>query len=240
MIQSGAEPETREYVNLCTPTQTYQIRQVQCSNSLHVLRPSDGGAQRGDTNVVGEDDGLNLAESMTMVAKCGSTLELHAPAEGFSAIPFLERSLQVYNRVSGGRDVDMDVDSGLMGLEPAEKRQAIEGYFADVPVSRAQCEKGWFELCAFVSRDASDDRVTCWRPSSRAKLDVWKSIVDSAVLQGIDLEKQFLARDLWRSILDDGGEEPFPRPLFDAVLKRVCESEDSPSSAVAEPKCEST
>jgi sister chromatid cohesion protein DCC1 len=91
-----------------------------------------------------------------------------------------------------------------------------------------------------VSRDAGDDRVTCWRPSSRAKLDVWKSIVDGAVLQGIDLEKQFLARDLWRSILDDGGEEPFPRPLFDAVLKRVCESEDSPSSAVAEPKCEST
>lgn len=240
MIQKTAEPGAREYVNLCTPTQTYQIRQVQSSNSLHILRPSDGAAQRGDINVVGENNGLDLVESMTSIAKCGSTLELHSPAEGLSAIPFLERSLEVYNRLSSGGDVDVDMDSGLMELELAEKKMAIEAYFADVPVSRAQCERDWFELCAFVSKDSGDNQVTYWRPSSRVKLDVWKRIVDGAVLQGIDLAKQFLAKDLWRSLLDDGAEEPFPRALFEAVLRRVCESEDNLLSDVADLKCEST
>ena len=240
MIQSTAEPGAREYVNLCTPAQTYQIRQVQCSNSLHILRPSDGSAKRGDINVVGGDHGLNLVDSITSIAKCGSTLELYSPAEGFSATTFLERSLEEYNRLSSGGDMDVDMDSEWMELEPAQKKRAIAAYFADVPVSQTQCERDWFELCAFMSKDPHDDRVIYWRPSPRVKLDVWKRIVDGAVLQGINLEKQFLTEDLWRSILDEDAEAPFPQALFEAVLRRVCESEDSPSSALADVQCEST
>lgn len=187
--------------------------------------------------MVGEDDEMNLVETVTSVAKCGSTLELHVPAGGFSAIPFLEKSLRVYHQLSNDRDVDMDVRS--MELEPEEKKAVINAYFADIPVSRAQCERAWFELCGFVSRDTSTDQVACWRPSSKVKLDVWKKMVDGAVLQGIDLGKQFLAKDLWRSLLDDG-EEPFPQALFEAVLKRVCETEDGQDqlSAVSNIECE--
>lgn len=181
---------------------------------------------------------MNLVESVTSIAKCGSTLELHTPAGGFSAIPFLEKSLRMYTRVSGkdmGADVDMD--SGTMHVEPTEKKRVIEEYFADIPVSRGQCESGWFELCAFVSRDLRDG-ATCWQPSPRVKLDVWKKIVDGAVLHGIDLEKQFLANDLWKAVIEDG-EEPFPQLLFEAVLRRVCESGDGQHfSALADIKCE--
>ncbi|GMF67927.1 unnamed protein product [Aspergillus oryzae] len=214
------DPENREYVNLCTPTKTYLVRQVQSSNSIHIIRPSDSGVQRGDINIVGgdEDDGLNLVETMTAIAKCGSTLELHTPPEGFSAVPVLERILPVYDEVEGAEQQ----------VEVEERGDLIRRVFADVPVSRAQCEAGWIELCAFVlgcGGGGEDVAGWCRRPSAKVKLDVWRRVVEGAVLQGIDLGKQFLVQDLWRSVLDEG-EEPFPRALFEGVVRRVCEVGD--------------
>ncbi|PIG79803.1 sister chromatid cohesion protein Dcc1, partial [Aspergillus arachidicola] len=160
------DPENREYVNLCTPTKTYLVRQVQSSNSIHIIRPSDSGVQRGDINIVGgdEDDGLNLVETMTAIAKCGSTLELHTPPEGFSAVPVLERILPVYD----------EVEEAEQQVEVEERGDVIRRVFADVPVSRAQCEAGWVELCAFVlRRGSSGEDVAGWcrRPSARVKLN---------------------------------------------------------------------
>ena len=59
--------------------------------------------------MVGEDDEMNLVETVTSVAKCGSTLELHVPPGGFSAIPLLEKRLKLYDQLSTDGDVDMDV-----------------------------------------------------------------------------------------------------------------------------------
>ncbi|KAE8344493.1 hypothetical protein BDV24DRAFT_160637 [Aspergillus arachidicola] len=217
---STTDPENREYVNLCTPTKTYLVRQVQSSNSIHIIRPSDSGVQRGDINIVGgdEDDGLNLVETMTAIAKCGSTLELHTPPEGFSAVPVLEKILPVYDEVEGAEQQ----------VEVEERGDVIRRVFADVPVSRAECEAGWVELCAFVlGRGGRGEGVAGWcrRPSARVKLDVWRRVGEGAVLQGIDLGKQFLVQDLWRSVLDEG-EEPFPKALFEGIVRRVCEVGD--------------
>lgn len=191
--------------------------------------------------MVGNEGDMNLVETMTSIAKCGSTLELHVPPEGFSAIPFLRKSLKLYSRLSSGGDMDVDMDAGQVDLDPEARKKCIENHFADIPVSRAQCERAWVELCGFVFRDTDTDYVACWRPSPKAKLDVWKRMVDGAVLQGIDMEKQFLARDLWRSLLEEGSEEPFPQPLFEAVLRRICEPEDGQDqvSAASNLKCES-
>ncbi|KAF7134119.1 hypothetical protein CNMCM5793_005748 [Aspergillus hiratsukae] len=220
---SSADAENHEYVNLCTPDRTYRIRQVQSSNPIHILQPSDGGAQRGDITMVGADDEMNLVETVTTIAKCGSTLELHTPAEGFSAVSFLERMLAVYDGGEGGEGGEaVGVD-----LEPAEKEGVTRRVFEDVPVSRAQCEAGWIEICAFVVGRADKGESAagcCRRPSARAKLEVWKRILEGAVLQGIHLDQQFLVSDLWKSVLDDGDEEPFPRVLFEAIVRRVCEA----------------
>ncbi|KAL4893507.1 sister chromatid cohesion protein Dcc1 [Aspergillus ambiguus] len=219
--QDTAEaPTDRDFVHLCTPTQTYQVRQVQSSNSIHIIRPSndDSGVQRGDINIVvaGEqDDDLNLVETMTAMAKCSSTLELYTPPGGFSAVPYLERMLRIYDRPATG--------AGEMAPEGSynEQQRVIRGVFGDVPVSTALCERGWVEKCAFVwGRE-------CWLPSARAQVDVWERMVEGAVLQGINLGSQFLVPDLWRAVLDEDGEAPFPRPLFEAVVRRVCEGEET-------------
>ncbi|EAW19157.1 putative sister chromatid cohesion protein Dcc1 [Aspergillus fischeri NRRL 181] len=218
---SSTDSEHHDYVNLCTPNRTYRIRLVQSSNPIHILQPSDGGAQRGDITMVGADDEMNLVETVTTIAKCGSTLELHTPAEGFSAVSFLGRILAVYDGDEGSEAVGFD-------LEPSEKDGVIRRIFEDVPVSRAQCEAGWIEICAFVlgrAHKGEDAARCCRRPSARAKLEVWKRVLEGAVLQGIHLDQQFLVSDLWKSVLDDGDEEPFPRALFEAVVKRVCEAD---------------
>lgn len=189
-------------------------------------------------SIVGEqqdddDGGLGTMDTMTSIAKCGSTLELHTPPEGFSAMPFLMKMLRVYDRElsDGNSDVDMADDTGTE--TDADVAATINALFADIPISRAQCEQAWTELCAFVSRNS------CWRPSPKCKVDVWKRVVEGSVLQGINLEKQFLVNDLWKSVLDDDDDDngggPFPRGLFEAVVRRVCESE--PGSTV---KCEFT
>ncbi|KAJ5740322.1 hypothetical protein N7493_000194 [Penicillium malachiteum] len=223
----------QEYVNLCTPTKTYRIRQVQSSNSLHLLRPSAGRISRADIKVVeeeaGESGALNLPDdSVSAIAKCGSTLELHTPPDGFSAVPFLEKSLRLYDRRS--EDVDEDVmmeesdaieDMGATGMQKVR-----EQICADVPVSAEQCEQGWVDICAFVDAKSG---LTGWRPSARMRLNVWKRILDGTILQGIDLEKQFLVEDLWKSVLDDDESEPFPRGLLEAVVRKLCTADERPA-----------
>lgn len=235
------DPSAQEYVNLCTPSQTYRIRQVQSSNSLHILRPSLGHISRADIKVVeeeaGESGALNLPdEAVTAIAKCGSTLELHIPPGGFSAVPFLEKSLGLYDRRTGDDgDVAMDDSSGQADLGLFEIRKLRDQVCADIPVSSAQCEAGWVEICAFVD----EKQAICWRPSTRMRLNVWKRMMEGAILQGIDLEKQFLVGDLWKSVLDDDdtSEPPFPRGLLEAVVRRLCVEDERPP-LVDDIKCE--
>lgn len=209
------------------------------SNSLHILRPSLGQISKADIKVVedeaGETGTLNLPdEAVTAIAKCGSTLELHIPPGGFSAVPFLEKSLGLYDRRVGDDDGDVAMDeSGENGL--FEVRDLRDQVCADIPVSAVQCEAGWVEICAFVD----ERQKVCWRPSARMRVNVWKRMMEGALLQGIDLEKQFLVGDLWKSVLDDGddSEPPFPRGLLEAVVRRLCVPDERPVLA-DEIKCE--
>lgn len=254
-----------EYVNLCSPSETYSIRQVQSSNSLHILRPSNGaGVSKNDLRIVGaggteQDDGegdvdmdtekdLNIEGTVTSVAKCGSTLELHRPAEGFSAKPFFRSLLKLYEKGSwedGGEG--RDEEASMTDAEATKMRtEALDGLLADVPVSRAQCKRDWVEICAFVlprGSAASDSIGTPlgWLPSAEIKLEVWKRVVEGSVLHGIDLGAQFLVKDLWKSVLDDERLAPFPRPLFEAVVRRICELPEGTERdfAESEMKCES-
>lgn len=209
------------------------------SNSLHILRPSLGQISKADIKVVEEEAGetgmLNLPdEAVTAIAKCGSTLELHIPPGGFSAVPFLEKSLGLYDRRVGDDDGDIAMDeSGEIGL--VEVRDMRDQVCTDIPVSAVQCEAGWVEICAFVD----ERQKVCWRPSARMRVNVWKRMMEGALLQGIDLEKQFLVGDLWKSVLDDGddSEPPFPRGLLEAVVRRLCVPDERPALA-DEIKCE--
>jgi sister chromatid cohesion protein DCC1 len=108
---------------LCTPTKSFQIRQVQTSNCIFVTQPSldaHGNAMPTPTTCA--------------IAACTATLELH-PADT-PAVAYLEDVLPVYDIIGGEVDVTQN----------GKSKAAV---FADIPLSNGQCEQGWVEAVAF-------------------------------------------------------------------------------------------
>jgi hypothetical protein len=111
------------YAVLCTPTKTFQLRQVQTSNSLFV------------TQYALEAHGNQAPAATTRaIASCTATLELH-PSVG-SPVALLDEVLPLYDVVDG------EVDAAGNG-----KSKAI--IFPDLPFSDAECEQAWATLMAF-------------------------------------------------------------------------------------------
>ncbi|OCK94566.1 uncharacterized protein K441DRAFT_677416 [Cenococcum geophilum 1.58] len=110
------------YAVLCTSNKTFQLRQVQTSNSVFVTQP------------ISEPQGNDIPlPGLVIIATCTATLELH-PVCG-SAIPYLRTVLPVY-------DTSEDtVDAGN-----AQNKLQI---FSNIPLSDDECEAGWRELVAF-------------------------------------------------------------------------------------------
>jgi sister chromatid cohesion protein DCC1 len=174
-------------------------------------------------------------ETVTAIAKCGSTLELQglSSEEIFaSAKNMLARILRIWDE--GMTFVNDDGDVDLDGTETTElnmkrmmtvKRSIIN----DLPFSDLQCQKVWIELCAFVpdSYKSPSGGRPAFRPSAAVKLGIWKMILEGCILHSIDVEKQFLVRDLWKAVLgdeDDGDrEKTVSRSLFDAIVRRLAE-----------------
>lgn len=236
------DPSTTEnnaaYVNLCTPTKTFRIRQVQSSNSVHIIKPSNGQSdviplikrQQDD----GDDTGI-APETVTAIAKCGSTLELQGLSneESFAAAKsMLARILRVWDEgmIFENDDGDVDMD-GSEDTELATKRSRLvkKAVIGDLPFADLQCEKAWIELCAFVPenyKSTTGERLA-FRPSAAIKLGIWKRVLEGCILHSIDVEKQFLVRDLWKAVLgdqdDDEREITVSQSLFDAIVRRLAE-----------------
>ena len=232
-----------DYVNLCTSTKTYQIRQVQSSNSIILARPSLGDINPGtleqgdgDGDAMEQDDtAFGSLDTVTAIAQCKATLEVYKSEDGLpSAIAFLERTLPVYDHlVVEDDDVNMAMNTTSATMTDIEKMKlAKEAVLNDVPLSQAECESGWIEICAFVHAGGKvGKQASSWRPSAKTKLEVWKKTLEASVLQGIELDKQFLVKDLWKAVTDEDEEEPpFQKSLLEAVIRRLMDEQSLEAS----------
>lgn len=126
---AGSPHATPAYAVLCTPNRSFQLRQVQTSNSLFVTQPAL------------ESHGNDIPiPSTCAIASCTATLELH-PATA-SAVALLREVLPVYDIVAG------DIDASSNGKDRLD-------IFADLPLSDGECQKGWDELMAFAFEGGS-------------------------------------------------------------------------------------
>ncbi|KAJ4368296.1 hypothetical protein N0V83_006652 [Neocucurbitaria cava] len=126
---SGTPNEKPAYAVLCTPNKTFQLRQVQTSNSLFVTQPAL------------EPHGNEIPIPVTCaIASCTATLELHPSAA--SAVTLLKDALPVYDIVAG------DVDATGNGRSKAS-------VLDDVPLSEGECQTAWLELMAFELEENS-------------------------------------------------------------------------------------
>ena len=114
---------------LCTPSKTFQLRQVQTSNSLFVTQPA--------FDAHGNDLPL---PSTRVIASCTATLELHPSDE--SAATYLVKQLPVFDLLDGV-------------VESTSNRTPKSALFANIPLSDAQCDRAWDELVAFEAGGSS-------------------------------------------------------------------------------------
>ncbi|KAF2492068.1 sister chromatid cohesion protein-like protein Dcc1 [Lophium mytilinum] len=169
---STASSSKPAYAVLCTPTQTYQLRQVQTSNSVFATKCVL--TSHGDSMPV---------PGVSAIATCPTTLELH-PVTG-TAIPYLKDALPLYDLVD-----DEMVDAAGNGKSKLK-------VFSDVPLSDAQCEWGWRELIAFEFagssfRPSAVTLLKLWKSINVAALaegiDLNKQFLTEDLLKAIDDE----------------------------------------------------
>lgn len=148
-IPSGTPSSKPAYAVLCTSNKTFQLRQVQTSNSVFVTQPV--------SKPQGDDIPL---PGLVVIATCTATLELH-PVCG-SAIPYLRTVLSVY-------------DTSEDTVDAAGNAQNKLQIFSNIPLSDDECEAGWRELVAFELagssyRPAAKTLLQIWRSINAAAL----------------------------------------------------------------------
>ena len=200
---------------LTTHNQTFQLRQVQSSNSIFLLQPHISSAS--DANE------LAVVPDLSIRAQCTATLEL-IPSPTFP-VAWLKETLPIYN--GPHEKPSIEYASASPGTMP--ERRSKRDHFANLPLSDDEFESGWRELCAFES----DGQAL--RPSVLSLISVWKAIVSISTAQGINLGRNFQIND----ILDMFEEEDYPTSLVDTVLRNLTtlESVSSYSLSLDKEKC---
>jgi len=186
---------------LCTPSKTYNIRQVNTSNSVFVTRPVEGERDPGG--------------GTQAVAQSNFTLEL-SPASNVSAAPYLEAALPTYS--SSGH------------AQPREAPVSKEELFKNIPLSDAECEQAWTELTCFELHHPP----ACFLPTAKAKVAAWRSILNAAIVSGVDLTSISTEEQMDR-IIDEDDDRPVE--LSRAVLRSVSTVTDGDTVKVDEDRC---
>lgn len=222
----AGSPANEMFVNLCTDDKTFFLRQVSSSNSTLMIRPRIGRKTASDADIMEEDD-KGTEAGCSIIASCKGQLEVMNTPGWYDGKPFLTRALKVWDIPSDG-DVRMN-DSYLDDDDVRSHIHSVRKLFDDIPVSLKECIRDWIAVCGFVQLDESDagaEFLNCYRPSAFARLAVWRKVIEASILADIYLCEEFLVPDLWTAILDgEGGTAPFPRPVFEAVVKCCCSPE---------------
>lgn len=110
---------------LCTDSKTFELRQVQTSNSVHIIQPR---------YVPNEESGLPV-EGLAAIAQCGSILEV-VPSTAWPH-QYLKDLLPIWKEIG---DPNM------------RSKQEI---FSNLPCSNGELEKAWQEMVAFEHNGSS-------------------------------------------------------------------------------------
>lgn len=176
---------------LCLPNKTFQLRQVQTSNDVHIMTSKTTSEDRGSEPP---------RSSIISIAQCGSSLEL-AGSSKESAIVHLKQLLPLFE----------DEDSASDGTAAIRSKSVA---LADVPLSDGECEVAWTQLCAFETQDGR----FAYRPSPRLLVKAWSGILSTAILDRIDLADPVTRSRL--DVLCESIED-VPHPLPQSILKRL-------------------
>jgi len=200
----GATGDQPAHVVLCTPTQTYDLRQVQTSNTVFILRTEEFQDAETATSSTG----------VCAFAKCGSMLEIHPQVrDEKSKVKTAKQILNGLLRVYRGPEDD-PTDTSSQGFTKMS-------LFADIPYSIGECEAAWQDLMAF------EMSKTCWQPHPEQLLQLWQTILEGATADGINLTRDFAMESLRLAI----EELNAPEEMFVALMSYLCKTDRNAVSA---------
>ncbi|KAI9794408.1 MAG: hypothetical protein M1816_005478 [Peltula sp. TS41687] len=200
--KNTGDSSSSSHAVLCTERQTFHLRQVQSSNSILLLKPTQAPSTTDKP-------------ALSIIACPKSTLELH-PAST-SVISYLERVLAKYY---GPQDASEGFEPMDVSSDTFSRKQTKRRVFDDVPASEHECQQAWTALCVFEREGVA------YRPAASALIGVWKVMHTTAAAEGIDLSGRFDLVILWERMEDDG----YPKALVEAVLARLS-SENATSNS---------
>lgn len=177
---------------LCTDDHTFELRQVHSSNSIFVIRPSRTALNDR------EQSGFTTT-SVHAVAECATTLELKPSSR--SNVDLVKNLLPTYRGLEDNTEVSY----------PNQLVKGKERISEDAPLSSAEFEAAWVDLCAF---ELNKNAVL---PVTPVLHGVWKSILSAAAVKGLKLDVNVFIQDVAGLVEEDG----FPQNLLQAVVSRL-------------------
>ena len=184
---------------LCTDDRTFHIRQVNSSNTIYILQPSQIESSNGETSI--------SEDAISAIAQPTAILELIPSSSNGESI--LRQILPVY---------DAENELGPSSVTPAADRITKDTILDNVPLSFTEFEVSWIQLCAF------EHEGSAWLPVPSLLCQVWKSIMSAATASSVDLSHIFPTEDIERLVTEDG----YPVRLTRAILRRVQSRKEDP------------
>lgn len=196
-LQLKSEEESGNNANdaslvLCTPNQTFNIRQVNTSNSVWITRPHH--EHRANGNNIRPQVGIQA------IAKVESTLELLPPSKQ-SAAPFIKAALPTFV---------------LAGTYSSREIVSKESLFSHIPLDPVTCETDLRALAAF---SVENSQGLCL-PSVKVKARILQEIAPAATAAGIDMVTTTM-RPMRVPFFLDNLVEDWPPDLLQAMVGSV-------------------
>lgn len=201
---TGAAP----FAALCSTHSTYQLRQIQTSNSLFIAK-----AQSSTETTTSPTPTSHLS----LLGQCHSTLELKPTSNAAAVVSIPDPSVDTSSRdfptpmkpIPGSDaadavsfiqahcpawfpDDDADGDDPMIDTDSTDDQSThLDGSsFVDIPFSDLECRTAATVLLAFTPPSQSPPTTTTTTlhlPSPRDQLTAWETIVEATLCEGIDI-----------------------------------------------------
>ena len=170
------------------------MRQVQSSNSIFVLQPTERTESDNNTE--------DAVPKLSAIAQCVSTLELvPAPPQ---VQGYLRENLHVYERSNGDKEA-------MIPRSIQATQNSRNTLLCHAPFSETEFNKTWSDLCCFEMDGFS------FLPTSQARLEAWDSFLSAATIHDVNLGSPISIEAVKNTT--EGCSHPYP--LFAAIFERL-------------------
>ncbi len=194
-------PAEPAHAVLCTENTTYQLRQVQTSNTVLITESQP------------LRDGRNASSKpgLSAIATCSSTLEVYAQAPSASLkvkspATRLKEMLPVYHAPDDFDRFNMKSKASI---------------FSDIPFSEDECKEAWLAEVAFERQGGS------WIPAVEVLLELWNTLLEDTSIHIDNVTQPFQLASIKASLeVADS-----PKELLDAFLRCIVHPNQQPLGA---------